>query len=348
MFGRLTRSICVWYAYFPHIAMLRLVGPRCALLCARLLSWIHSLPPFVRSQGRVRYTIQQALSGSQPNLDINRTMRRYLALKHQRFVEWYTYPTARGRRFVQRTYRQFEGREYLDAALGEGNGVVALIFHFGLAKMVWPALQALGYDNYHHVFRGATYAGRTFDGVAKAAMDKLARSEAASGLNIIYHRPYYTFETMIRLLHRNVVVGMNGDGMMGTDFVKLRFLDGTMTFPTGPARLAAHSGAPIVSIYCLPDGFAGHRMVAHAPIRCGEDSSAVVEEAVRSYVQLLETYTRRYPWAWWTWRRLYVTTTPSGQSSFTASALSTDDGWYHAPPTEVRAGASTGETTQMS
>lgn len=338
MFGRLLRSICVWYAYFPHVAMLRLVGPRCALLSARVFGWLHAVSPFSRAQRRVRYVIRQAIGQSQPDLNISKTMRRYLMLKHQRFVEWYVYPTPRGRRFVERSYRQFEGREHLDGALSGGKGVIVLIFHFGLAKMIFPALQALNYDNYHHVFRGATYAGRVYDRVAKAAMAKLAQSEEESGLKVIYHRPYFTFETMVRLLRKNVIVGMNADGMMGTDFVELPFLDGMMTFPSGPARLAAHSGAPIVSMYCLPGGVCGHRLIAHPRILCESDSPSSVEATVGKYVGLLESYTRRYPWAWWTWRRLQVTTKNGGQTSFTARALTTEEGWYHTADATAQGG----------
>ena len=240
MLSRLVKSACIWYVYFPHLTMLRWVGPRAALLFTRGVAWIHWLLTLVGGHGTARRAMTAALPGLWHRAwRSGRSLRRYLAVKHQRFVEWYLfYPTARGRRFVARTYRDVDGREHLDAALAEGNGVVLLVFHFGMAKMVFPALQALGYDNYHHVFRGATYADETFAPVAKAAMDALATSEEQSGLKVIYHRPNYTFATMVRHLRNGAIVGMNGDGMMGTEFVTLPFLGGTMPFPTGPARLS--------------------------------------------------------------------------------------------------------------
>jgi lauroyl/myristoyl acyltransferase len=331
MLSRLVKSACIWYVYFPHLTMLRWVGPRVALLFTRGVAWIHWLLTLVGGHRTARRAITAALPALAPGLGVRTILRRYLAVKHQRFVEWYLYPTARGRRFVARTYRDVDGREHLDAALAEGKGVVLLVFHFGMAKMVFPALQALGYDNYHHVFRGATYADETFAPVAKAAMDALARTEEQSGLKVIYHRPNYTFATMVRLLRNDAIVGMNGDGMMGTEFVTLPFLGGTMPFPTGPARLAAKCGAPIISAYAWHEGLTRHRLVLHPPIRCAGESRDAIDAAVGQYVALLEDYVRRYPWAWWTWRRLDVAEAATGQTCFSARALVSDEGTYHAP-----------------
>ena len=345
MVRRLIMSVCVWYAYHPHMALLRLMGPRCGLVFGRLTGWAHWLLTFIGGQRRVTSAMKLALRKSRPGLNISATLRHYLTLKHQRFAEWYIYPTERGRRFVERTYHRIEGREQLDAALAEGKGLIVLVFHFGLAKMVGPALKASGYENYQHVFRGVTYAGITADRVAQSAMETLVSSEEVSGLNTVYHRPFYTFELLLRLVRRNAVVIMNGDGMMGTDFVELRFLDGTMAFPTGPARLAAHAGAPIVSIYCLPEGLTGHRLQVHPPVYCTEDTPAAVKAAVQSYVALLESYILRYPWAWWTWRRLGVTKAEDGRPVFAARALAEKNGWHHASARRAGSGGAPGRQT---
>ena len=331
MLRRWIKSAGVWYAYYPHMTMMRMLGPRASLVLARVLGWAHGLLARVGGQKRVRRAMEQALRDSRPDLNVSAELRRYLQLKQQRFAEWYTYPTRRGRRFVERTYRTVEGHEHLESARAEGKGMIVLVFHFGLAKMVWPALKSLGFDNHHHVFRGATYAGQTVGWIAQAAMNKLAQSEEQSGLHIIYHRPFFTFEIMYRLLQKNAVVGMNGDGMMGTDFVDLPFLGGTMPFPAGPARLAARAGAPILSVYCLPEGLTGHRLIVHPPIRCAADVPEEVNATVGSYVALLDDYVHRYPWAWWTWRRLDVARAGDGQVNLTAHGLATEDGLYHRP-----------------
>jgi lauroyl/myristoyl acyltransferase len=200
-----------------------------------------------------------------------------------------------------------------------------------MARMIFPALRALGYDNYHHVFRGATYADQTVRWVARAVMHRKANLEQASGLNVIYHRPFTTFPTMVRLLNRNAIVAVNGDGMMGSDFVDVPYLGGTMSFPTGPARLAVHAGAPILSAYCLSEGLNRHRLIVHPPIHCSKDSPASVASTVRAYVEILEEYVRQYPWAWWTWRRLNIEEGADGKIRFVATALPTEQGLYYNP-----------------
>ncbi len=331
MFKRLITTFCVWYVYFPHLGLLRLLGPRAALLLTRGVAFVHWLMTFAGGHRRARRAMARAVPAFRGGASTAHVLRRYLEVKHQKFVEWYLYPTPRGRKFVERTYQNVEGLEHLERARAAGQGTIVLVFHFGMAKMVWPALKALGYDNHHHVFRGATYAEETFASVAKATRDALARSEEQSGLGVIYHRPYYTFAAMVRHLRNNHVVGMNGDGMMGTEFADLPFLGGTMPFPTGPARLAAKTGAPILSVYALHEGLYRHRLIVHPPVYCREDTREAADATVARYVALLEEYVRRYPWAWWTWRRLHVEEAEAGRARYTAKALVAEEGTYHAP-----------------
>jgi lauroyl/myristoyl acyltransferase len=280
--------------------------------------------------------MRDALIRGQPEFDQVAALRRYIRLRYQRFVEWHVCSTDRGRRFVRRSYDRMEGVEHLDNALEAGSGAIILIFHFGLATMVWPTLRALGYECWHHVFRGATYAGKTYDWVARAAMLKLADNETATGLNLIYHRPFLSFAEMVRHLRSNHCVGINGDGMMGTDFVEVPFLDGVMSFPTGPARLAARSGAPILPVFCWSQGLFERRVLVYPQIRCAEDSPEVVEECIRAYVAQLDAQIRQDPGAWWTWRRLQISF-EQDRPRLEAKALAADKGWYHsASPRQKR------------
>lgn len=331
MIGRLVRSVCVAYLYVCHIPLLRLIGPTAAIVLTRGVAYGHWLLSFVVGQRRTKAGLSVALPRLQPEMSLATAMRRYLICKHQRFVEWYTYPTRRSRRFVKRTYAEIEGRDYLDTSLAQGRGVIVLVFHYGMAKMVWPALMAAGYEPALHVFRGATYAGETFGPVAKLALNCQAKVEAESGLKMIYHRPLVAFRTLMKHLGGNGMLGVNADGMMGTDFVDLPFCEGTMSFPRGLARLAAHAGAPIVPVYALHEGLTRHRMILHEPIYCKEDTPQVVDNCILAYTRIFEDYVRRYPWAWWTWRRLDVEEKENGKLHYAARALKTDEGSYHAP-----------------
>ena len=326
-------SCCIWYLYVPHLYFLRFIGPYPAVLVSRLTAMAHEISTYFGSQRRTRLAIGRAFGSFRSNVNQRTILRRYLVSQHQRFVEWYLYPTRRGRRFVEQTYQDVTGIEHVDVALAQGRGVIILVFHFGMAKMMWPALKSLGYESYQHVFRGATFAGKTFGPVARLAMKVLADTERNSGLNMVYHRPFFTLEQLYRLLRRNQIVGMNGDGMMGSDFITLPFLGGTMQFPRGPARLAARAGAQIIPAYAIPSGFGGHSLIFHPPLSCSQDKPEQVDQCVKRYVEILEDYVRSYPWEWWTWRRLDVGETEEGQAVYNARALGAGDGSYHAPQT---------------
>lgn len=337
--GRLVRALGIAYYYGPHLAMLRMMGPRGALILARAMAWIHWLMTFAGFEKSTRRAIALAMPQLRPGLRVRTVLRRHLELKHQQFVEWYLYITPRGRRYVERTYRTIEGREHLDAARAAGKGGIVLTFHYGMAKLLWPALKHAGYDNHHHVFREAADSDTTYTWAARLAMNTLTRSEEHSGLQIVHHRPFFTFEAMMRLLRKNEIIGMNGDGMADTDFVDFPFLGGTIKLPKGTARMAARSGAPILPAFVHLDGLYRHRVVVYPPIYCAADTPDLTYEAMSRCVALLEENVQRSPWAWWIWRRLDVAE-EDGQLRYAVRARPLKEGLYqYAPAPASKAGA---------
>ncbi len=335
------KSAVIWFVYFPHGALLRLIGPRCAVLYMRGLTFIYWLFTFVGAAKRIRQAMARVLPEIRPDLRVSTVLRKHLVVKHQFFTEWHLYPTPRGRRFVEQTYRNFEGREHLDAVLARGRGAIILSHHFGMFRMTTPALKAHGYDTHTLVLRGTTYAGQTYGSVAQAVTGKRESVDETSGLNVIYLRPAAAFRTMVRLLNRNGIVALASDAMTGTHFVRAPFLGGTMLFPTGPARLAAGTGAGIVPTFTMLDGLTRHRMIAHPPIYCEDKSSDVVERTVLAYVKLMEEYTRTYPWAWWTWRRLEIEKDADGRVRFEVRDAPIQDDLRSTPEVERRVPAPT-------
>lgn len=326
MIRKLLASLYVSYVYFPHVWLLRLIGPRAAILLTRGLSCLLWATACLRRRGPLRATMKRVLPQIDPHLPVSTALRRHLALKQQFFVERQVYSTARGRRFVARTYRTVEGREHLDAARAAGRGAILVAHHFDMCRMMFPALKELGYDNHHHMIRETIHTGRTFGFIARALVAKKTRDEAAGGVRVVYHEPGVTFGVLSNLLREGAIVGIAGDGMAGAHFVEEPFLGGTMAFPTGPARLAARTGAPLISAFCLLEGLFSHRLVLYPPIYCADDSPASIEAAVRSYAGRLEEHIRQRPWSWWAWRRLRVPDSPDGRMRFEIAEGETDDG----------------------
>jgi lauroyl/myristoyl acyltransferase len=308
MLKRLLLTVCALLMAFVYLPALGLLGPRWAVLLSRVLArlhWLLTLAGVNVGQEKKAYRAMRALLPTlRPDLRPAGVLRRYLANKHQSSVEHHLCRTARGRRFLQQTY-PIEGREHLDAALREGRGAIIQIFHFGLCQPLWPVLRLTGYDILLHMDRSVHYLGDTFGWAVRAAVKVAAVSDAFCG-TVLYHTPIFMFSMMARQLRRGGLVGMNGSGTDETTFVEVPFLGASIRLPVGPARLAAHAGAPVVPVYALADGRGRQPIVIHPALRPAGQTPEALRDLVAAYTTLLDGYVRRYPWLWWSWRRLSV------------------------------------------
>jgi lauroyl/myristoyl acyltransferase len=306
------KSAALWYLYFPHLEFLRLIGPRAALILARVIAWVQWVFLMLRGGGKLGRTLRRGLAMISSDASVAATLRRYLAIKHQYFVEWNVYPTPRGRRFVARTYCSFEGHERLDGALARGHGAILLSHHFGMFRMVLPALQEAGYETSTLVLRAADYAGKVNDRVAHAVLHRKIAIETAGSLGVIFHQRGSAFGQMAAALRQNRALAIAADGMAGSQFVDVPYLGGRMALTTGPAWLSLRTRAPILPTFCWPVGLTGHRLIIYPALYCAGRSRAAVEDLVRAYAKYVDDYTRRYPWAWWSWRRVEFGPDPDG------------------------------------
>ena len=316
MLRRFVNSIGLWYLYFPHMALLRFMGPRCAILVTRGTSFVHWLVTFAAARGRVRRGMEQVIPKIRPDLSVNSVLRKYVVIKQQHFVQWQLSPTVRGRRFAQQICDQLEGRQHLDAAIKNGRGVIIAFFHFGMARTNIAALELNGYDAHIHEVPDVRYAGRCYGFVARAVVKRENEVKEAIIRKRLFHSPMGTFKASVDLLRRNSIVVLMADGMVASRFVEVPFLKGTTPFSTGLARLAAETGAPIICLFSLLEGLTRHRFVIHPPVYCSDDSPASIEATVRTYAGIFEGYVRQYPWAWWSWRRVEVEQGADGKIRF--------------------------------
>ena len=83
----------------------------------------------------------------------------------------------------------------------------------------------------------------------------------------------------------------------------------------GPALLALRTGALLVPIFMIREGFGRHRVIVEAPIDVvrTNDEAADVVAITQKYVDILEKYVRKYPSQWfWVHRRW--STRPKGEA----------------------------------
>ena len=335
MLKRLSTSLGLLYLYFAHVAMLRLMGPKCAILFTRVTAFAHWLLTFIGFDKRVRRAMEQVLPEIRPDLGVGSVLYKHVVVRHQHFVQWKIFPTVRGRRFAEHVCRKIEGKEHLDAALQEGRGVILAGFHIGMGRMNSVALMSHGYRTYQHQLSAERFAQRSYDWVARAVIQSEIQVEEAAGQEVIHHRPGSTHKVLADLLRRNSIVVLVVDGMAASRFVELPFLNGMMSFSTGPARLAAETGAAIVCTFAVLEGLTRHRFILSPPLYCQDSSPASMEATVRSYVSIFEEYVRRYPWTWWSWRRLDVEG-GKGQTRYVLKEAPTEETRYYSRGKEDR------------
>jgi len=325
MVVKLLRTIAVVYVYYPHMWLIRCLGPRVVTLLNRPLTWLMWLTTFLGAQKRTRANIKALSSEFSCRPGAGAILFRQLLNKVQNFTEWYGYPTRRGRDFVDQTYEQIEGHEHLDAALAEGRGVILLVYHFGMVRMSMLKLASLGYQITEHVARATTYSGKTFNWAAQAARARSAEMDQNTPLEHFYHRPLKSFVILYRHLRSGKILVMNGDGMTGDEFVSVPFLGGTMGLPAGPALLAAHSGALVVPVFSHYEGLFRHRIVISPAREVADKSKEAIEAATVDFAGLLEENVRRRPWEWWTWRRLRLERSDDNTLKIEIQALPTSE-----------------------
>jgi KDO2-lipid IV(A) lauroyltransferase len=319
---KLVQAVFLLGVHGPYRLLLRTLGPRPAIVLSRGTAFVHWLFTFVGLGRGLRRRLQAILPQAQPGLPVRTALRRFLVHQHQDFAERVVSGTTAGRRYLDQAYRDFDGREHLDAAIAEGRGVIILIFHFGMPQLLFAGLHKHGYDAAPVLFRGGQrYAGRTFEWVARLVRDVSARADEKIG-PYLHGRPQFVFPLLVRQLRRGALLGNAGDGALGTSFLEVPFLGGTIRLNAGTAQLAAHSGAPIVPVFCVPEGVSRHRIMAHAPIHCRENTPEAYEKAVRSYVAVFEDYLRRSPWMWETLQRLVIDRHPDGRLRLSVRAVS--------------------------
>lgn len=314
--AKLLFSLSLWFLYVPYVSLLRAMGPRPAILLTRMTSFVQWLSCFAGACRSTRRTMERVLPEIRPDLQPRRVLRQYLALKQQHFVEWYASGSPRWSGFGQAFCSRIEGKEHLDQVLERGRGAIVVFFHYGMARMNIAALSQNGYESIFHEIPFMRYRGKVYPWVARTIMNRENQVKEASGRKAILHRPGGTFRALSEALSRNEIIVLLADGMAASRVIDLPFLNARMPFSTGPARLAAATGAGIVCLFSILDGLFRHRFFVHPAIYCSESSSEAIEKTVQAYVAIFEKYVRRYPWAWWSWRRLDVQPDTNGTSRF--------------------------------
>jgi Kdo2-lipid IVA lauroyltransferase/acyltransferase len=197
-----------------------------------------------------------------------------------------------------------DGFENVAAAERQGKGVLFLTGHVGAWELK-PFAHALYHRPLHFVIRP----------INNERVDALVNRYRSLSGNRPIHKKQAARE-ILRVLHRGGAVGVLADQNAALeDSLFVDFLGIPAATTTGLARVARHSGAPVVPSYTYWDQTLGKYRLRYDPaliLDRTDDEDADIRCYVAQFNQVLSDYVRRFPDQWfWVHRRWK--TRPAGE-----------------------------------
>lgn len=184
-----------------------------------------------------------------------------------------------------------EGLEHLEAAKAAQHGVIVLTAHLGNWELGAKVLQQFGIataavalphadERLNRLFNEL----RTEAGVRVIALDRQAYRES------------------LGVLSKQGVLALLADQVYSGEGVAVNLAQGKLRIPEGPAVLSLRSGAAILPVFLVREGWWRFKLICKQPIfpaSCREASiEQSVESCVQKYAKVLETMLKRYARQW--------------------------------------------------
>ena len=191
----------------------------------------------------------------------------------------------------------FEGKNYLDAALSKGNGVIVVSAHFGSFPLALTRLRQEGY-------KVSVILKRMRDDRLEDFLEERRRKVGVQSIHTI-PRPACV-ESCIRSLRNNELLFTLLDQNFGTAGIFVNFFGRQAATATGPVVLALRTQAPVIPLFIVRQSGNCHKIFIEPEITI--EKKATPDETLQFNIQkitaLIESYIRKYPAEWgWIHRR---------------------------------------------
>lgn len=311
---RFVASVGVLFLYGPHVWMIRKLPRRRSLQWTKCLARLHYWTTYLGLQRGLLKKFQAIHPHVDQQASPREMLRRYIEVKHLSFAELRMSTTDKGYRAYCEAQAEVHGIEHLHAAHSHGKGVLFVIYHHGMYKVMQPWVteivkndSALGDSSVlQAAYLSAHYSQKVYGWVARLALRDSIDTAARGKLEYIHLKPEPNPLPIVRRLRKRDMVGLAADGVLSADFLKVRFLDGALELPSGWARLAAITGAPVVSSFQTSDDENRHHLTFHEPIHVADRTDEQIELAVQRCADQLEEHVRARPWEWHIWHRIQL------------------------------------------
>lgn len=206
---------------------------------------------------------------------------------------------------------EVKGIEHLHAALKNGKGVILWESNgFGSRVVAKQVLHARGYC-LHQVHGKNNLGGFLVNDTTaswvrrwiKRSFNSWEREFISEIIDLPETNSLAFTRVLSRLLSRNAILCISGDGKTGHNFVRLHFLGRAESFATGIVSLSMISGAAILPMFCVRGRNRQRSVVIECSIdlQVNRDRQRRSENGIGQYIKLLEGYICRYPEQYRNW-----------------------------------------------
>lgn len=188
-----------------------------------------------------------------------------------------------------------ENQHFIDEALRLGKGVIMLSSHIGNWEMGATVLAALGYPVHALVLDHAEERVNAF----------FVQQRSIGGVRVLSSSS--ALRSCIRVLRNNAMLAILGDRDFSENGRRIAFFGRETLMPKGPAYFALKTGAPIVWASLLRERNDRFRLVMDKPIYSQPTGNKDhdIDAIMRSYLEMMEGYIRRYPDQWYVFRKVW-------------------------------------------
>jgi lauroyl/myristoyl acyltransferase len=202
---------------------------------------------------------------------------------------------------------QLVGREYIEAALQNGYGVILWVGYFVGSELVSKiALHQAGLAVHHlsrasHGFSSTRFGLRYLNRIQTAIEERYL----AERIVISADNPTQAMLSLAYQLRHNQIVSITAHRNSKTP-TKVKFLDGYMYLAPGAPLLAHQTKAALLPMLPLRDENGNLTVIVEAPLQVSSDipDRKVMEHTAQQYATLLEPYVLKFPGQWLGWLHL--------------------------------------------